>query len=317
MTNRHRMELLLLGALWGASFLFMRIAVPEFGAIALVEIRIGVAALFLLAVLLWHHRGRAREMLTLAGPLTLVGAVNSALPFALFAYATIYLTAGTSAVLNSSASLFGAIVAYFWLKDRLTPARVAGIAIGFGGVAILSWDKISLAGSGTTWAVLAALGASVAYGIAANYIKKRLGKVEPIVTATGSQIAAALLLIPFSVPSWPSTNPSLLSWLAAIALGVACTGIAYMLYFRLIATVGPAKAITVTYLIPMFGILWGALFLSEPVTLTMILACAVILMGTALATGTIDFARGGFARAATAASAETPPERRASTEAGR
>jgi drug/metabolite transporter (DMT)-like permease len=312
MTNRHRMELLLLGAVWGASFLFMRMAVPEFGAIALVEIRIGIAALFLLGVLLWQNRERLREMVSLAKPLTLVGAINSALPFALFAFSTIHLTAGTAAVLNSSASLFGALVAYFWLHDRLTPARVAGILIGFAGVAILSWDKISLTSNGTTWAVLAALGASIAYGIAANYIKKRLGGVNPIVTATGSQIAAALLLVPLSVPSWPSVNPSLVSWLAAIALGIVCTGIAYILYFRLIAHVGPAKAITVTYLVPMFGILWGTLFLDEPVTARMIIACAVILLGTALATGTLK-----FAPAATATATDTPPERRASTEAGR
>lgn len=306
------MELLLLGALWGASFLFMRMAVPEFGAIALVEVRIGVAALFLLAVLLWQKRSFLREMGVLAKQLTFIGAINSALPFALFAFSTIHLTAGTAAVLNSSASLFGALVAYFWLHDRLTPARVAGILIGFAGVTILSWDKISLAGGSTTWAVLAALAASIAYGVAANYIKKRLGTVDPIVTATGSQIAAAILLVPLSVPSWPSTNPSLVSWLAAIALGIACTGIAYILYFRLIANVGPAKAITVTYLIPMFGILWGALFLHEPVTVNMIVACAVILLGTALATGTIS-----FKPAAVATPAEAPPERRASREVGR
>lgn len=287
MKHRDRMELLLLGVLWGASFLFMRVAAPEFGAIALVEIRVSVAALFLLVVLTW--RGGWRRMLPAAMPLTVVGAINSALPFTLFAYATLSITAGTAAVLNASAPLFAAVVAYFWVRDLLSRARVLGLIVGFGGVLVLLWDRISFDDTGSTWAMIAALAASLAYGIAANYIKRKLGGVEPLVTATGSQIAATLLLLPVCVIYWPSVTPSLLSWLCAIALGIACTGIAYILYFRLITHVGPAKAITVTYLVPVFGMLWGLVFLREAITVSMLIACGVILLGTALATGSLTF----------------------------
>jgi drug/metabolite transporter (DMT)-like permease len=285
MTTRDRIELLLLGMIWGASFLFMRVAVPEFGTMALVEIRVAVAALFLVAVLAW--RGGMGDLRSAKGPLVIVGVLSSALPFALFAYATLYVTAGTAAVLNASAPLFGALVAYAWLKDRLTVPRVIGLAIGFGGVLLLAWDKIAFNGGGTTLAILAGIGASLSYGISVNYTKRKLAHLPPLAAATGSQIAATLLLLPLAVANWPSVAPSLKSWLCVIALGVFCTGVAFHIYFRLIAHIGPAKAITVTYLIPVFGMLWGLMILSEAITAGMVIACAVILLGTALATGSV------------------------------
>ncbi len=285
MSGRDRIELVVLAALWGASFLFMRIAVPEFGVMPLVEIRVGVAAVFLLGVLAWRRQLGGIEGQVL--PLTFLGFVNSALPFALFAYATIFITAGTAAVLNASVPLFGGLVAFVWLRDRLTPARIVGLIVGFAGVMILVWDKVSLNGRGSALAMIAGLSASFSYAIAANFAKKRLSKVDPIVTAGGSTIAASVLLLPFAVATWPEKMPSLVSWLCVVALGIGGTGIAYILYFRLIKHVGPAKAVAVTYLVPVFGILWGLLILREPVTPSMLIACAVILLGTALATGTL------------------------------
>lgn len=287
MKTRDLIDLLLLAALWGASFLFMRVAAPEFGPIPLIEIRVAVAALFLLVVLAW--RDGLSGMRGKAVPLTVVGAINSALPFSLFAYAMLSVTAGFAAVLNASAPLFGALVAYFWFRETLTPARVLGLGVGFAGVLVLVWGKISFKGDGSGWSVVAALTASLAYGFAANYAKRRLTGVAPIVNATGSQIAATALLLPPAILYWPATMPSLLSWLSAIALGIACTGIAYILYFRLIAHVGPARAIAVTYLLPAFGMAWGLVFLHEVITPNMIAGCAVILLGTALATGTLAF----------------------------
>jgi drug/metabolite transporter (DMT)-like permease len=283
MTNRDRFELLLLGVIWGASFLFMRIAAPEFGALALVEIRVAVAAVFLSGVFLW--RGRLGTLREAAVPLTIVGVFSSALPFVLFAYATLFITAGTAAVLNASAPLFGALVAFAWLQDKLTTGRVIGLTVGFAGVLLLAWDKIALNGSGTTLAVLAGLGASLSYGVGVNYTKKKLGQISPLAAATGSQIAAALVLLPIALAYWPSTTPSLKSWLSVIVLGLVGTGIANAYYFRLIARIGPARAITVTYLVPVFGMLWGLIFLHEAITAGMLAACAVILLGTALATG--------------------------------
>lgn len=283
MTNRDRLELLILGVIWGASFLFMRVAAPEFGALALVEIRVATAAVFLIAALAWR-RGMS-DLPGAAVPLTIIGVFSSALPFVLFAYATLSITAGTAALLNASAPLFGALVAYAWLHDKLTVSRAIGLAVGFGGVLLLAWDKISFDGGGSTLAILAGLGASLSYGVGVNYTKKKLGQVSPLAAATGSQIAAALLLLPLAVAHWPGIMPSLKSWLSVIALGMVGTGIANALYFRLIARIGPAKAIAVTYLIPLFGMLWGMIFLHEPVTAAMLAACAVILLGTAMATG--------------------------------
>lgn len=226
MSNRDRAELLLLAIIWGASFLFMRVAAPEFGAIALVQIRVAVAALFLLGVLFF--RGGSRKLLSEAMPLTVVGATSSALPFTLFAYATLSITAGTAAVLNATAPLFAAVVAYVWLRDKLAPARIAGLVVGFGGVLVLVWDKIAINDGGTALALVAGLAASLSYGFAVNYTKTRLHAVDPIVNAAGSQVTSTLLLLPLCIAYWPAVSPSLASWLAVIALGVVCTAIAYI-----------------------------------------------------------------------------------------
>ena len=285
MTHRDRLELILLGAIWGASFLFMRVAAPEFGPIALVELRVGIAALFLLGVLLW--RGGVRKMLRLAGPMAVVGVTGSAFPFVLFAYATLTITAGTAAVGNATAPLFAALVGYLWLRDTLRPAQSLGLAVGFGGILVLLWDRIALGGEGAAYAIGACVVAALSYGVAVNYTKKRLSGVPALVNATGSQLAASLLLLPLAIMHWPAETPSTRSWYSAIGLGIICTGLAFILYFRLIARLGPAKAITVTYLVPVFGMLWGLVFLQESISTGMIAACVVIFLGVALTTGTI------------------------------
>ena len=272
MTRRDLVELLLLAAIWGGSFLFMRVAVPEFGPIPLIEIRVAVAALFLSAVL--ALRGGFSGMRGRIFALSVVGAINSALPFSLFAYAMLSLTAGFAAVLNATAPLFGALVAYVWLRESLAATRVLGLVLGFIGVVILVWGRLSLRGDRR--AILAALLAAVAYGIAAHYTKRRLAGAPPLAIATGSQIAAAVLLLPPALHYWPARAPSLPSWLCAVALGIACTGIAYILYFRLIANAGPARAIAVTYLVPVFGMLWGLLFLREAITPNILAGEAVV-----------------------------------------
>ncbi len=285
MDNRDRMELLLLAVIWGASFLFMRIAAPEFGSFALAEIRVAIGALFLAVVLAW--RGGFSGLNGALVPVSIAGLFNCALPFVGIAYATVFITAGTAAVLNASTPLFGALVAYGWLKDRLTAHRIIGLAVGFAGVLLLAWDKISFHGHGITLAILAALGAALSYGLGVNFTKRKLGGVPSLAAAAGSQIAAALLLLPPAAMNWPSAGPSLKSWLCVIALGILCTGVAYIFYFRLIARIGAAKTITVTYLIPVFGMLWGSLFLNEAITVSMVAACTVILLGTALASGSL------------------------------
>jgi drug/metabolite transporter (DMT)-like permease len=284
-TTRDLVDLFVLGAIWGASFLFMRVAAPEFGAIPLIAARVGIAAVFLIPVL--ARQGGLRQLHVHASQLTVVGAINSAIPFSLFAYAVLSVTAGFASVLNSTAPLFGALVAFVWLRDRPAPARIAGLIVGFAGVLVLVWGRISPAGDGGGLAVTAGLAAAVLYGISANYVKKRLSGVDSLVVATGSLIAATVLLIPLAVLYWPDTPPSSMSWVSAVLLAVICTGVAYILYFRLLSRVGPSKTLAVTYLIPAFGVLWGHLLLQEPITASMVVGCAVILVGTTLATGMV------------------------------
>ncbi len=280
-------ELVLLAALWGGSFLFMRLGAPEFGAVALVAVRVALAAAALLPLV--ALRGQMQVLRTRWRPIAVVGVVNSALPFLLFTYATLSITAGLSAVFNATAPLWGAVVAWLWLGDRPGASRSLGLAVGFAGVAWLAWDKASFkaGASDTGLAVIACLAATLCYGIGANYTKKRLTGVAPLAVAAGSQVAAAAALAVPAALWWPAAMPSLLAWGSVALLGVLCTGLAYLLYFRLIAQVGPSKAIAVTYLIPLFGVLWGGLFLGEQVTLVMVLAGLVILCGTALATGLV------------------------------
>ena len=299
-------QLLVLAALWGGSFLFIRVGVSDFGVAPLMALRVGIGALFLLAVLMMRGsaRGSLQTMRKHAWPLFVVGILNSAAPFCLFAYAEITLSAGVTSVINATTPLWGAIVAFFWLKDRLTGLRVAGLAIGFVGVVALVWNQmdggtstgVPVTPAATALAAAAALGATLLYGISASYTKRNLTGVDSLVVATGTMTAATVVLLPFALFWWPATPISAQSWEAAIALGVACTGIAYMLFFSLIASTGPARTISVTFVIPIFGILWGALFLSEHVSPGMIKACATILVGTALATGVIKRLPGMAAR---------------------
>ena len=283
MNRRDLIDMLLLGAIWGSSFLFMRIAAPEFGPIPLIAVRVAVAAMFL-SMVLWR-RGGLWELRGSVAPLSVVGAINSAVPFSLFAFATLSLTAGFAAVLNATAPLFGALVAYLWFRESLAPTRVAGLLLGFTGVLILVWGRLSL--DGDLIAILAGLLAGLLYGIAAHYTKRRLAGTPPLVIAAGSQIAAAALLLAPAVYFWPARTPSVSAWLFAVVLGILCTGLAYVLYFRLIARAGASKAIAVAYLIPVFGMTWGLLLLKEAISLNMIVGCAVILLGVGLATGGI------------------------------
>ena len=276
-------ELFVLAALWGGSFLFMRLGAAEFGPVALAAGRVIGATLCLLPLLQW--RGQMGVLRTHWRPIFVVGVTNSALPFLCFSYAALSITAGLSSIFNAATPLFGAVIAWLWLKDRLTPSRILGLCVGFAGVLWLAWDKASFKPGGSGWAVVACLAATLLYGISANYTKKRLAGVAPLAVATGSQLSAALVLALPAAWWWPSTAPSPSAWLTATALAVLCTAVAYVLYFRLIAHIGPANAIAVTFLIPVFAVLWGRLFLAEGITTAMFFGCMAILLGTGLATG--------------------------------
>ena len=278
MSTRDRLLLLLLAAVWGSSFLFMRVAAPELGAFVLIEIRLLVAAIVLLVWL--ALRGGLSTLRCNFGKLAVLGAVNSAIPFTLFAFATLSLTAGMASVLNATTPLWAAVVGFFWLRDRLAPQKLLGLAIGFAGVIVLVAHK--LGDTKDLVAVLAGLLAAGCYGVSSHFTRLRCVGLPPMTIAAGSLLAASLLLLPFALATLPTEWPSFRALVGAIVLGVVCTGLAYVWYFRLLASVGPARAITVTYLVPVFGVLWGVVFLAESFTWSMVLGAAVVLTGTML-----------------------------------
>jgi drug/metabolite transporter (DMT)-like permease len=297
------LQLIVLAALWGGSFLFIRVAVPDFGVAPLMALRVAIGAAFLVVVLLTTRPIR-QSITTLrrrAWPLIAVGVLNSAIPFCLFAYAELTLSAGVTSVINATSPLWAALVAFVWLKDRLTTLRSIGMAIGFAGVMILVWNQIAPSSTANAanaanadaallhglLAAAAALAAAAFYGVAGSFTKKYLTGVDSLTVATGSMLGATLVLAPIAFATWPVAPISTTAWHAVLALGIGCTGVAYLLYFHLISVAGPTRAMTVTFVIPIFGILLGAVFLHESVSATMIGGCAVILAGTALATGMV------------------------------
>lgn len=294
-------DFLILSALWGASFLFMRRAALELGPLPTAAARVGIATLCLLP-LLWR-RGLLGELRRHARPVLFVGLLNSGIPFALYSYAVLAIPTGLSAILNATVPLFGALVAWAWLHERPGASRGLGLALGFVGVALLAWNKASFtptAGAAATgWAVLACLAACVCYAVSASFTKRYLSQVKPLVLAAGSQLGATLGLALPALWLWPGTLPSPAALGSLLAVGLLCTAFAYILFFRLIATVGPGRALTVTFVVPVFGVLYGTLLLDETLTAAMLGCGAVILLGTALATGALQLgARRGHGRSA-------------------
>lgn len=289
MKARDIRELLLLGALWGASFLFMRMGAADFGPLALVFVRVGGAAAVLVPLLLWRGQGAALRQHWRA--IAVLGLLNSALPFVLFTVGALVLSAALMAVFNATAPIWGALVAWLWLGERPAASRMLGLAIGIAGVVGLSWGKADFKpgdhGVSAAVGIAACLGATLLYGLAANFSRRKLVGVPPLAQAAGSQLGAAAVLALPALWAWPAVNPPASAWLAVGALSLGCTGLAYVLYFRLIAHAGATNAMSVTFLIPAFAIAWGWIFLAEQPTLAMLAGCAVILLGTALATGAV------------------------------
>lgn len=288
------LEFVLLAALWGSSFLFMRLGAAEFGIVPTAGLRVLLAALFLLPVFLvkgvWaDFRQRAKAIL-------FVGLLNSGIPFMLFAFAVMQITTGLTSILNATVPLTGALVAWLWLKDRPGGSRMLGLAIGFAGVTLLvigksGFSATGVAGAGSTGITLLAMGAcllaTLCYGLAASFTKRYLTGAHPLATATGSQIGAALGLAVPTLWFWPSEPVSFTAWAAVAAVALLCTAIAYILFFHIIEQAGPSKALAVTFLVPVFALAYGAMFLSETITPWMVGCGLVIICGTALSTGLV------------------------------
>ena len=273
-----------LGALWGASFLFIRVAVPELGAFVLVAARVGLAAL---ALTLFAVAGRrALKLRGLWGPLLFVGFFNTAVPFSLISAAEVHLTASLAAILNSTTVMFTALVAAFWLGDPLTARKISGVLLGVVGVAVLvGWDPLPLSPI-VLLSVVAVLGASLCYGVGGVFTKKYFAGVPSLTLAVGQQTAAAGFMIPLAATDLPDRTPSPAAALCVLALAILSTAVAYLLFFYLISSVGPTSTSTVTLVVPVFGLIFGVLFLGEPVGWGTVIGLAVILSSVVLITGT-------------------------------
>ncbi|WP_447066153.1 DMT family transporter [Vibrio alginolyticus] len=275
-------RLLCLAAIWGGSFLFMRVAANTFGPAYLIEFRVTFAAVALLLIAVY-----LKKKLTLTAHTKhffIIGLFNSAVPFLLFAYAAQTLNASTLAILNSTAPIWGALVGFVWYRSPLTAKSVLGMLIGIGGVAVLVGLDTSTIGEEAMLPIAASLMASFSYGIATNYTKNA-PQVPAFDNAHGSMWAAVIWVLPL-LPFLPMrAEPSHFEWSSVATLGVVCTGFAYLLYFRLVSDIGPASALTVTFLVPVFGILWGYLVLDEPVGSNTIIGTILVLSGTMLVTG--------------------------------
>lgn len=266
------LELLLLGAIWGASFLFMRVAASDFGPVALVEVRLALGALVLLPFL-W--RARARFPLRLWPKLALIGAINAAVPFILFAWAAERAPAGIGAISNALTVLFTALVGLLFFGERIGGRRALALVVGFAGVVVLASGRA--AGSGIGMAVAAGATAAFLYAVGLHLVRRHLTGLPSGAVAAATVGASALLLLPFAVAAWPSQPVPLQSWVSAALLGVLCTGLGFVMYYRLIARLGAGRVSTVTYLIPVFGVAWAWMLLGETPTWSMGVSALLIL----------------------------------------
>jgi drug/metabolite transporter (DMT)-like permease len=251
---RTPVELTLLGAVWGGSFLFMRVAAADFGAFALVDVRLALGALILLPFL-WRARAR-------------------------FTPAVWLRIAGIGAITNAMTVMFAALVAFLFYGEHIGTRRWIGLVAGFVGVTVLASGHIAGASVGS--AALAGTAAALCYGLGINFVRHYLSGFPPAAIAAANLAAGALMLAPLAIYSWPQHPIPAASWVSAVLLGVLCTGIAFVFYYRLIARIGAPRTATVTYLIPLFGVIWAWLLLGEHVTLSMVLAGALILAGVGL-----------------------------------
>ena len=268
-------RLALLGAIWGGSFLFIRIVSPAIGPMLTADLRMLVAGV---ALATWFRlAGFDPQWRRWLREYVIAGLLTSGIPFLLFAYAALSLTAGQMSVLNATSPMWGALMAAAFLGERLTARRVTGLAFGVAGVALIARPG----GDGAPLvAVAACLGAAWCYGFTGAYLKRWARAAPAKGMAVGTQVTAGLILLPLVAAFPPSAPPSPLVVACVLALGLVCGAVAYLLYFRLIQDVGPAGALTVTYLTPLFGMLWGALFLGETLTVSMLAGAALVILGT-------------------------------------
>ena len=282
MTYKQFLIMICLAAIWGASFLFSKMAVGYFGAVPLSASRSLIAAVSLFPILVL--RGRLPEFLKIWKHLVLLGLISTAIPFSLITLSTQYTSAGFASILNALTPLFSALLAWLWLKEDLSRAAAAGIGLGFIGVMVMVLDRETINTSLPVLPIMAGLGATFFYGLTGNYSRRNLRGVSSLTISAGCQVFSALFLLPVAWFSWPSTSIPWDGWVLSATLGILCTGVAFILYFYLLDKVGVARTVVVTYLVPVFAMLWGHLVLDESVTLKMAMGAALIMTGIGLTT---------------------------------
>ena len=287
MSTANLARLLLLGLIWGTSFMLMRIAAPVFGPMLTTFGRaaLGALALYLFARsrgvdFAWRRHGRTY---------LIIGLTNTAIPFSLFAWSALYIPSAYMATMNSLAPIFTAVFGFLLLSERLTTLRIVAFVLGMVGVAVLVGIGPTDITAHVIGGVLAGMAAAISYGFAATYTRMHAKQIPSLATAAGSQFAAALVLLPFAVPGIGHAIAfgTLQAVLAVAFLGIVCTGVAYALFFHLIAAEGANKAVTVTFLVPATASLWAWLLLSEPITLGTVIGISIVLVSTAMALGLV------------------------------
>lgn len=274
-------RLLLLAAIWGGSFPLIRHSVPAFGPAWLIEGRVGLGAL---ALTVWGlYQGRRLNLLKDWRHFAVLGIVNSALPFLCFGYAAQTFTASLLSIFNATTPIYAGLLGAFWLKQRVSGLGWLGMAVGVAGVALIGVEGFAVKNDNVAGALVACFIAPLSYAYASLYATRHSDSVDPLDNAHGSLWMGAFLLMPLALASpEPLRDPAWMDWLAMVLLGLACTSLAYVLFFRLMVEIGPVKALSVTFLIPLFGVFWGWLFLGEQVTAVMLAGGAMVLTGSAL-----------------------------------
>ena len=283
MQGRDVLGLIVLSVLWGSAYLFMRAAVPAFGPAALIALRMAIAVAVLLPLLAW--RGGFAQLGRHPLALLVQAVPYTALPFLMLGFAAQHLTAGLLAVLNATAPLFAALLAHFVFDEPLGRWRSAGLVVGFAGVALLTGGSVSFRSAQGLLAVAAVLATSAIWALAANHTRRRLGGMDALALTVGSLGLASLALAPLAAANWPALPPGPRAWVEMAFLGVASSGLGFLLYYRLLRRIGPVRAMSVTFLNPVVAFVAGALYLGETVTWQTVGGAAVVLAGTALALG--------------------------------
>jgi len=278
MTLQNILKLVLLAALWGSSFVFMRIISPTLGTIVTAGFRMLIGGGVIVAYLLVRS---ARLNLRRDLPHYFwMGVLNGVIPFSLYAYSALIIPASYSAVINTTTPMFGAVLAALVLKEKLTPRKALGILVGVGGVTLVAQVGSQSVQGEFLWGVFASLGAAFCYAVAGIYMKKYGSRTDPIAIAGCGQFLAGLLMLPL-IPFFPP-KAELTATVVFNLLGLSLLGgtLAFIVFYKLLAEIGPSKTLSVAFIIPVFGMIWSALFLGEHITPTMVLGAVIVILGT-------------------------------------